>query len=168
MRMLQLSQFLSTLALLFSSILSAQEGYFNPDTDPILSTINGKVRFVQSEEVIARAADIRLGKLNTVETFDKLQINDNWYFTLECRFAPDPDQSAKVYLKLRPDGLGNFFADTAWVACIGSPCGGCDWDPVTNDCFCKTDRPGAPGEPGECVQVWSTEALLKKVKIKSF
>lgn len=168
MRTSPLSLFLGTLALLFSSIISAQDGYFNPDTDPILSTINGKVRFVQSEAVIARAADIRLGRLNTVETFDKLQINDNWYFTMECRFAPDPDQSAKVYLKLRPDGLGNFFADSSWVACIGSPCGSCDWDPRTNDCFCKTDRPGAPGEPGECVQVWSTEILLKKVKLKSF
>ena len=154
--------------LLFFGDIKAQEGYFNPDIDPILSTINGKVRFVQSEEIIARAADIRLGKLNSVETFDKLQIKDNWYITLECRFAPDPDQSAKVYLKLRPDGEGNFFADSSWVACVGTPCGSCDWNPDNNDCFCKTDRPGEPGVPGECTQVWSTDALLRKVKLKPF
>lgn len=146
----------------------AQEGYFNPETDPILSTTNGRVRFVQSEEVIARAADVRIGTLGTVESFDKLQIKGNWYFTVECRFIPDKDQSAKVYLKLRPDDAGNYYADTLWVACIGQPCGSCDWDPDSGLCFCKTDRPGEPGVPGECLQVWSTDPLLKKVKIKEY
>jgi hypothetical protein len=140
--------------------------WFDPEKDPVLSTINGKVRFVQSEELIVRAADIRLGRLNTVETFDKLKIENDWYITFECRFSPDPDQSAKVYLKLRPDNVGNYFADTAWVACIGRPCGSCDWDPVTEYCFCKVDRPGEPGNPGDCNQVWSTDPLLKRTKIK--
>ncbi len=145
---------------------SQEDGYFDPVRDPILSTINGKVRFVQSEEVIARAADLRLGKLSTVETFDKVFLNGHWYFTCECRFAPEPDQAAKVYLRLKGDENGNYYADSRWVACIGAPCGSCDWDINTNDCFCKTDRPGEPGEPGACNQIWSTDPLLKKIKIK--
>jgi hypothetical protein len=164
--MLRFTHVMIGLFCFFNALLQAQDGYFNPETDPILSTINGKVRFVQSEEVIARAADIRIGKLNTVETFDKVQIQGNWYFTLECRFAPDPDQSARVYLKLRPDDKGNFFADSAWIACVGVPCGSCDWNYDTYDCYCKTDRPGEPGVLGECTQVWSTDPLLKKVKLR--
>lgn len=143
-----------------------EDGYFDPQRDPVLSTINGKVRFVQSEEVIARAADIRLGKLNSVETFDKLFLNGHWYFTCECRYSLDPDQAAKVYLRLKGDENGNYFADSFWVACIGTPCGSCDWDINNDRCFCKTDRPGEPGEPGACNQIWSTDPLLRKVKLK--
>jgi hypothetical protein len=149
-----------------SSAKAQDDGWFDPDRDPILREVNGRVRFVQSEELIARSADIRLGKLNSVETFDKIKIENNWYITFECRFAPDPDQSAKVYLKLRFDGSENYYADTSWVACVGRPCGRCDWDAHTGYCFCMVDRPGEVGVIGDCNQMWSTDPLLRRVRIK--
>ena len=81
----------------------------------------------------------------------------------ECRLEPDTDQSANVYLRLRPDGAGNHFADTAWIACVGRPCGNCELDLNTETCFCKTDRLGEPGVLGDCNQVWSTDPLLRRI-----
>ncbi len=158
---------ISLILLVSTAPIAAQDGFFDPERDPILSEVSGRIRLVQTEDVIVRAADIRIGKLHpTVETFEKLQVKGIWYLNFECRFAPDTDQSAKVYLKLRPDGNGNHFADTAWIACVGRPCGNCDLDLSTETCFCKTDRPGEPGVLGDCNQVWSTDPLLRRVPKK--
>jgi hypothetical protein len=150
------------------SLLSAQpDEWFDPDRDPIMRTINGKLRIVESEDIIVRASNIRIGGLHsTVETFEKREMYNHWYIVFECRFSPDRDQSAKVYLQLRDDGTGNYFADTTWIACVGRPCGSCELNPDTEYCVCKTERPDQPGELGECNQVWSTEALLFRIRRK--
>jgi hypothetical protein len=159
--------FILLMACWCSSFISAQtdDGWFDPDRDPIMTTVNGRHRIVESEDIIVRASNIRIGGLHsTVETFEKREMYNHWYIVFECRFGPDRDQSAKVYLQLRPDGEGNFFADTNWIACVGRPCGSCELNPDTEYCICKSGKPGAPDEEGECTQVWSTEALLFRTR----
>lgn len=140
--------------------------FFDPTTDPVLTTEGNKTVFAVPEETLIRSVDIRVGKLGGVESVGKEKIEEHWYLTIYCRHEQDIEQSIMVALKLKSDGMGNYFADHSWVACIGTPCGACGWDPESGLCFCKTDRPGEPGVEGECVQVWSDEFLLRKVVIK--
>ncbi len=134
--------------------------YFIPDRDPIMSTIDNKVRFMVSEEVLVRAADLRIIKLGAIESIYKREMDGEWYIYIECRLQGNMQESAIVSIKLREDGKGNYFADHSWHACFGQSCGSCGWEVAVQDCYCKTDKPGEPGVPGECYNIWSDEPLF--------
>lgn len=151
----------------FSSLVSAQDdGFFDPERDPVMQEIDGRLRFVISEALLIKSMRVRIPRIGSIEQIEKKQFQGFWYIMLESRHAADLDQSVVVALRLRKDDQGNYFADHAWQACTGEGCGGCGWDSVNESCFCKFDRPGEPGTPGACYHSWSDEALLMRVPIK--
>jgi hypothetical protein len=139
--------------------------YFIPKRDPIITTVNGRARFAVSEEVLVRAADLRVIKLGDIESIQKKEINGKMYLWIECRIKDNLQESAIAIVKLRNDDLGNYYADDYWNACIGDSCGSCTFDENLG-CLCMTDKPGEPGEPGLCYHVWSDEPLFKTTLIK--
>jgi hypothetical protein len=86
---------------------------------------------------------------------------------IECRLLNNIQESAIVAVKLRQDDNGNYFADHSWNACIGSSCGSCSWQSEKQGCFCMTDKPGEPGEPGFCYNIWSNDPLFRSTPLKA-
>jgi hypothetical protein len=158
-----------TALIMISQSATAQgdsSNYFIPTRDPIMSTINGKVRFMVSEEVLVRAANLRFAKLGEIESIYKKEMEGDWYVYIECRLDGNIEESAIVSVKMRLDDKGNYFADNSWHACVGESCGSCGWDVMSNFCFCKTDKPGEPGTPGECYNIWSDDPLFFTTPLK--
>ncbi len=145
---------------------SNEDGFFDPDRDPIASMVNGRLRLVVSEEVLVRSVVVKLPRVGIVERVDRQEIEGRWWLTLESRHADDMEQSVFVAIRLKPDQDGNYFADSFWTACTGEGCGGCDFKLQMDGCFCRFDKPGEPGTPGACYQTTSDEPLLVKVLVK--
>lgn len=142
------------------------DGFFDPNRDPIASMINGRLRLVVSEEVLVRSVVVKLPRVGIVERVDRQEIEGRWWLTLESRHADDMEQSVFVAIRLKSDQDGNYFADSFWTACTGEGCGGCDFKLQMDGCFCRFDKPGEPGTPGACYQTTSDEPLLVKVLVK--
>ncbi len=162
---------LSSLILLAQIILAqsptlSNDGFFDPDRDPIASRINGRLRLVVSEDVLVRSVVIKLPRVGLVEKVDRQEIEGHWWLTLESRHAEDMEQSVFVAVRLKSDAEGNYFADSYWTACTGEGCGGCDFKLQMDGCFCRFDKPGEPGTPGACYQTSSDEPLLVRVSLK--
>lgn len=143
------------------------DGYFDPERDPIASMVNGRLRLVVSEEVLVRSVVVKFPRVGVVERVDRQEIEGFWWLTLESRHAEDLEQSVFVAVRLKPDPEGRYFADSYWTACTGEGCGGCDFKLQMDGCFCRFDKPGEPGTPGACYQTSSDEPLLVKVPLQS-
>ena len=148
---------------------SVQTAYFDPEHDPVLALINGKVRFVVSEDVLVRATDLRFTKIGQIESVYKKQLYDEWYVFMEGREQDHIEQSVVVVLRLRKDENDRYFADHFWNACVGNSCGSCGFDETRlRGCFCKSEDPSSkPGAPGFCYNIWSDETLFRKVPLKA-
>jgi hypothetical protein len=146
-----------------------EEEYFDPERDPVLSIINGKMRFLVSEEVMVRAVDIRVTKLGQIESIYKKQLYDDWYIFIEGREIDKIEQSIVVVLKLRKEEGGNYYAAHSWYACIGDSCGSCGYDETNLEaCFCKSEDPSpTPHTVGFCYSVWSNDPLFYKTRLKA-
>ena len=143
------------------------DGFFDPNRDPIATMVNERLRLVVSEEVLVRSVVIGLPRVGMIERMDRQFIEGYWWLTLESRHAEDMEQSVFVAVRLKPDKEGNYFADSYWTACTGEGCGGCDFKLQMDGCFCRFDKPGEPGTPGACYQTTSDEPLLVKVPLKA-
>lgn len=147
---------------------SAGDGFFDPDRDPVLAVINGKMRFLVSEEVMVRAVDIRFTKLGQIESIYKKQLYDEWYIFFEGREVDRIEQSIVVVLKLRKNEKDEYFADHSWYACVGDSCGSCGYDETNlQACFCKSEGPSSqPHSEGFCYSIWSDDPLFQKTPLK--
>ncbi|MBX2893484.1 MAG: hypothetical protein KF734_21400 [Saprospiraceae bacterium] len=145
---------------------SSDDDFFDPQVDPIASTIEGRLRLAVSEDVLVRSVVVKFPKVGAVEKVDRQKIEGYWWLTLESRHSDDIEQSVFLAVRLKPDDNGNYFEDSFWTACIGEGCGGCDFKYQLDGCFCRFDRPGEPGTPGACYQATSDERLMTKVSIK--
>jgi hypothetical protein len=159
------------LLLICGASLPAQtttDGYFDPERDPVLSVINGKMRFMVSEDVMVRAVDIRVTKLGQIETIYKKQLYEDWYIFIEGREKDKIEQSIVVVLKLKKDEAGNYFADHSWYACVGDSCGSCGYDETNLEaCFCKSEDPNpVRHNSGYCYSLWSNDPLFYKTPLK--
>lgn len=144
------------------------DGYFDPERDPILSMVNGKMRFVVSEDVLVRATDLRFTQIGQIEAVYKKQLYEDWYVFMEGRERDHIEQSVIIVLKLRRDENNNYFADHFWNACVGDSCGSCGFDETRlRGCFCKSEDPSSKaGTSGFCYNIWSDEALFRKIPLK--
>lgn len=151
-----------------ANTLSAQKAteYFDPETDPVATLVNGKLRLIVSEEVLVRSVRMTLARIGLIENIDRQYLEGHWFLILESRHALNFEQAVYVALRLKPDGQGNYFAEHYWDACTGEACSGCMFDQAAQRCFCKYDKPGAPGENGFCMHTVSDDPLLKKVPLK--
>ena len=152
---------------LAQQVNTPDDGFFDPNRDPIASMVDERMRLVVSEEVLVRSVVIGLPRVGMIERMDRQFIEGHWWLTLESRHAEDMEQSVFVAVRLKSDMEGNYFADSYWTACTGEGCGGCDFKLQMDGCFCRFDKPGEPGTPGACYQTTSDEPLLVKVSLKA-
>lgn len=147
---------------------NTSDGFFDPERDPVLSMVNGKMRFVVSEDVLVRATDLRFTQIGQIEAVYKKQLYEDWYVFMEGRERDHIEQSVIIVLKLRRDENNNYFADHFWNACVGDSCGSCGFDETRlRGCFCKSEDPSPKaGASGFCYNIWSDEALFRKTSLK--
>lgn len=145
---------------------NTEDGFFDPQRDPIASKVNGRLRLLQSEEVLVRSISTTLPRIGIIENIDRKQYEEDWYLTIESRHKEDIEQSVFVAVRLKPDAAGNYFADAYWTACTGEGCGSCGYAGFMKGCFCMFDMPGEPGTPGACYQTFSNDPLLTKIPLK--
>jgi len=145
----------------------AETDFFDPKTDPVARMDHERPRLIISEELILRSITGNFPRVGRVEKISCQYIEGRWWLTLESRHADDMEQSVFIAIRLKPDGEGQFFADSFWTACTGEGCGGCDFKIQMDGCFCRFDRPGEPGIPGACYQTTSDEPLMVKVPLRA-
>jgi hypothetical protein len=145
------------------------DGFFDPQRDPVASTFGGRIRLVVSEDVLVRSAtknSYMTHYVGRIEQVDRKEIEGFWNLTLQSRYSEDMEQSVFLAIRLRPDGKGNYFAGSYWTACVGEGCGECGLSIQRDGCYCLQDKPGEPGTPGACYQITSDEPILIRVPLK--
>jgi len=152
--------------LCYAQQTSADDGFFDPMRDPVAFMSDGRLRLVVSEEVLVRSVVSKFARVGAIERVDRKQFDDKWYLVLESRHALDMEQSVFVAVRLKPNELGEYYADSYWTACTGEGCSSCGYGGRMTGCFCLLDKPGEPGTPGACYQTTSNEPLLCKVPLK--
>ena len=140
--------------------------YFDPSSDAVANMINARLRLLVDKEVLVRSVSANFPSMGEVEKVDCQAIESAWWLTFESRHSGDMEQSVFLAVRLRPGVNGQYFADSFWTACTGEGCGGCDFKLQMDGCFCRYDKPGAPGTPGACYQTTSDEPLMVRVQLR--